>query len=364
VAARAPERSPGRVAGGRHLARIAVAGAVIVATLLVLEAIVRVGAAVDTSPAAYSDYLPFTLPPNMHQRFTDQAGDSYDVATNAFGYRGTAPARIEPQPGVVRVLVLGDSFAFGLGVSGDETFPARLGGELHESAAPADVVNAGYHDGYSPDAYYAYLRREGVQLRPAIVVVTLYAANDIEDIADNVPGPTDEYTGPLAVRTTRLYTDYKGSLLIPGRVPWHVRAPLSRYSRLSIVVNNEMALLSLPPADTRGRLQEPVPPEIAWQRFEAIATAMDVFCRRERIALFFVSLPRIPVEGVAADDDADNDRVRAIVSGTLGLPYLDLRGIIVDSAHRIPGDGHFNRLGNIVAARAISKFILPAVRER
>jgi hypothetical protein len=122
--------------------------------------------------------------------------------------------------------------------------------------------------------------------------------------------------------------------------------------------------LSLPPTDDRGRLGQPLPLGIAWQRFATVATAMDAFCRRQQIALFFVSIPRIPVEGVTADNDATNDRMRAIVTDTLRLPDLDLRSVIVDAEHRIPGDGHFNRLGNIVAAEAISRFIMSAVHGR
>lgn len=102
------------------------------------------------------------------------------VTTNRQGWRDrdhefTAPA------GRRRIVVLGDSFAFGWGVEDREHFPARL-----EAHAPAlDVVNlsaAGWH----PEHYRRVLERDGLRYQPEIVIVAL-VQNDIT--AEGVPSP-------------------------------------------------------------------------------------------------------------------------------------------------------------------------------
>jgi lysophospholipase L1-like esterase len=81
----------------------------------------------------------------------------------------------------VRVLVLGDSFSYGVGVEDDQTYCARLA-----ALAPGlEVINAGVN-GYGTGQQLLALREEGPALQPAIVVVGFFW-NDLED---NAAGPT------------------------------------------------------------------------------------------------------------------------------------------------------------------------------
>ncbi len=90
---------------------------------------------------------------------------AYVATFNSWGMRGAEP-RDGPEP---RILALGDSQTFGLGVSDDETWPARLDRRLAEAGRPHPVLNLA-----SPhlliDDEIRYLEEVLPRYRPAVVV--------------------------------------------------------------------------------------------------------------------------------------------------------------------------------------------------
>jgi lysophospholipase L1-like esterase len=97
---------------------------------------------------------------------------------NRFAFRDddlVAPAAADE----ARVLVLGDSFAEGLGVDADARFSSLLVDRLRPlwPARRVRAINAG-QIGTAPGDYLQNLADFGVALRPAAVVVTVYAGND------------------------------------------------------------------------------------------------------------------------------------------------------------------------------------------
>ena len=93
------------------------------------------------------------------------------VRTNSLGFRDAEPG--PAAPGQSRVLVLGDSFAFGYGVTVDERITEAL--ERH-SEGRVDAANLGV-TGYSTDQELLVLRRFGERYAPDVVVV-MYTGND------------------------------------------------------------------------------------------------------------------------------------------------------------------------------------------
>src|SRR5688572_27896530 len=73
-----------------------------------------------------------------------------------------------------RILVVGDSFAWGYGVEESERFS-----QLPETSLGVEVINAGV-SGYSTDQEMLWLRGEGVKYNTDLVVVVV-AGNDIGD---------------------------------------------------------------------------------------------------------------------------------------------------------------------------------------
>jgi len=100
------------------------------------------------------------------------------TTTDGRGYRG--PAWDDARAGAeCRVLCLGDSVTFGLGVEDDETFPARLEALLREGGREAAVYNAGV-PGYDTVQEGAVLERLRDVVRPDVVVVG-WLPNDVTE---------------------------------------------------------------------------------------------------------------------------------------------------------------------------------------
>jgi lysophospholipase L1-like esterase len=98
---------------------------------------------------------------------------SVTVSLNSQRFRSRRDYEIEPAPGVARIAVLGDSFAFGWGVEDDETIPARLEELLARRLAPQgfEVINASF-PGTCLGEKAAWFELGVAPLRPGLVLLT------------------------------------------------------------------------------------------------------------------------------------------------------------------------------------------------
>ena len=102
------------------------------------------------------------------------------VSLNARGYRGRDLAL--PKAGDrMRVVVLGDSVAFGYGVSDEQAFPHLL--DVRDN--DLEVGNLAVQ-GYGPAQELLLLRNEGLREDPDLVVLALCLRNDLVDAALSV----------------------------------------------------------------------------------------------------------------------------------------------------------------------------------
>ncbi len=97
----------------------------------------------------------------------------FSVSTNKEGLRNPA---LQAKGERFRILAVGDSTTFGLGVNDDETWPAQLQDRLDARAARIEVLNAG-NNGWSSYQGWKYLETEGAGLEPDFVVAT-FGYND------------------------------------------------------------------------------------------------------------------------------------------------------------------------------------------
>lgn len=111
---------------------------------------------------------------------------SFRLRTNALGFRGPEVALDKPV-GTFRIVVLGDSVAFGWGVDDEVTFLRRFERELAQTAVDGvrfEVVNTG-HPMYDTTQELALLREIGLDLAPDLVLL-VYVVNDVEPTRDVV----------------------------------------------------------------------------------------------------------------------------------------------------------------------------------
>jgi hypothetical protein len=136
--------------------------------VLLLEAAVRIADPFDTLEFVVDDELLWRYRPNQIGRVTEYGilKDAPVATINALGFRGRDPVAGDPRP---RILFLGDSATFGVGVADRETYSALVQGLTGDCVVS---FNAGV-GGWGVFQYEALLRRVAETLPARFVVVDL-----------------------------------------------------------------------------------------------------------------------------------------------------------------------------------------------
>ncbi|HJT22447.1 MAG TPA: hypothetical protein VJ746_18385 [Nitrospira sp.] len=105
-----------------------------------------------------------------------QITDPTGMRTNSRGFRDRERS-LTRGSSVLRIVALGDSFAWGSGATYDEAFLTLLEGRLQTEHAGAEVINLGLI-GYQPEEYLALLKSHGLAYDPDVVLVNFFVGND------------------------------------------------------------------------------------------------------------------------------------------------------------------------------------------
>jgi lysophospholipase L1-like esterase len=149
---------------------------------------------VDPQAFEHDDELGWKLRPNLEAP-SSGLEFAYTVRTDAMGLRTSGRSdgwRLASH----RLLVAGDSFAFGWGVEGDQMLSARVQDGLTARGIQTAVLNAGV-PGYSTDQAYLLWRRLEPQVRPDVVVLLLSGNDPPADNASTVNMSGAIYSKPL-----------------------------------------------------------------------------------------------------------------------------------------------------------------------
>jgi hypothetical protein len=305
-------------------------------------------------PVTGSSYLPFTLPRGISFHHHEK---EFDVTYrfNEFGYRGPTPVRIRKTPGSKRLLLCGDSFTMGWGVDQPHTFAQIIADSL--ASTRYEVINAGFHDAYAPDTYYAYLRKEGIPLKPDLVVILVFSDNDIQDLCSSIWMTTDSLGAPTKVFSTRVYSDYHGRSCHP--LAWYYRVPVLRESRLFVAAGRvyDHIWIALNAGSKKEKItrRTNLPEETGWHRFRVCTGAICRLGSLDGFRTAFVVIPPEPGKRPHAGPEAYQHVVttlREVAPGrVLGLAP------VVNAGDYYPADGHFNAKGSRAAALAILEFL-------
>ena len=269
------------------------------------------------------------------------------VSLNGRGFRGRE--LVVPRPGgLTRVVVLGDSIAFGYGVRDEQTFPQIL--DARDNGIEAGNLAV---QGYGPGQELLLLRRDGLRVDPDVVVLAVCLRNDFADAVL----PVALYNGI----TPRPYFRLVGkSLVLEDRVPRSLAVRvvgwLSDYSQL---YNRASALLTARPEPAaeswRRRKQAALRDEDYVLRLTvALLMEMDEACRERGIRFIVASFPN----GVDfASEPALHGRFHELLSRA-GIRVVDFRARFIALGVR-PADvtlddtGHLSRRGHAVVAEVL-----------
>ena len=222
-AADSPASPAGRLRLTRRQQIVARLLALVLATLLALG-LAELFLRLYDRPLEYSWYPryalvpdPFTgsrFAPNLRLRlsYSNAEGRRFRFSTNAMGFRSRALPWLK-SPGAFRVLFVGDSFTEGFGVHDDETFPHYFEAIARRIDPRVEVINAGQNACDLPE-YLGLLQGYARRLAPDLIVLSLYAGNDIP--IEGPPGPPPRFAVSYGIRTSREYADRLRSFL-PAR---------------------------------------------------------------------------------------------------------------------------------------------------
>ncbi len=93
----------------------------------------------------------------------------YAIQTNAMGFRGTREYDKKNNPNVIKIIVLGDSYAFGWGVQNDETFAVKLEHQYRN----LEMINLGVV-GYGIDQMYLCYKELGREFHADYVIISVF----------------------------------------------------------------------------------------------------------------------------------------------------------------------------------------------
>jgi len=155
--------------------------------LVLLECVLTLGA-VELGLAIFHP-VPYSIESNMYFEADPYTGYrlkpggighyqmGISAVANSHGHRDVEIPLKKPA-GVVRILVLGDSFTVGANVRQEEAYPKVLEKRLQSIYGPQiQVVNAGV-GGWDPFQYAQYFEHYGQQFEPDLILVGFFVGND------------------------------------------------------------------------------------------------------------------------------------------------------------------------------------------
>jgi len=394
-----PRTSPRAV-----LANLALVVVSLAAMLLLLEGVARVMVwrrvarpfTTRGSIVRYNPTLGWDKPPGA-QAWLHRPEYSVHLMVNSKGLRGPDRPYAKP-PGVLRTLILGDSFAEAYTVSEEQSVRARLEEELKGRGCEKNEVLNGGTIGYSTDQELLFYREEGRRYSPDVVVV-LFCWNDIYFNTTGEQGKPffELIDGQLVLRNSPVPPPGSGSWVRAPEPrqqtvrPWRRSMALRLLSNQTEKGNPELhrflaKLGVVEPA--KGKLPVPIdlwPTEIGhdaevdkmWDITAALLAALkrDVESDNGRLVLFY-----IPANGELTDrgwqlsleeyQGARRTWRRGRILSRLrevaqqeGIPLIDPSAPLAEAQASwlhpayYPEDGHWNALGHAIAAREIARFL-------
>ena len=278
---------------------------------------------------------------NPHGQLDDDNGVEYSI--NSLGLRGPEIAAEKPA-GTFRILGVGDSITFGIGVRDKETYlrqiETALNAQYHDRPR-FEVLNSGVQ-GYNTYDEVIALEKRWLPLQPDLVVIFFYL-NDAykDDLIQNMGQELGVHrkATPLG-RVSRIY-----DLYAHNRQTRRDRAAIEKLYNDRFFAQAEAAL----PTSAYD-----------WRKSRAALEYAAGLARKHNFKLALVILPEL----YQLDGNYPFEAVHRLVANTgkeLGIPTLDLlpvfKGLDPSTLWVHPTDHHPNRDAHTLVAGAVDKFL-------
>ena len=295
-----------------------------------------------------------------------------------------------PRDNEFRIVLVGDSFTFGWGVSAENTLASMLEERLaqRDLGQEISVVNCGL-GGYGPWQEYGLLCERGFPLRPSLVMLQTFVANDVGDTLrkENIRLESFQHEEEMRTARWRCYNHWSVRLdnWMSGYSRLHylvsrycVRGGLPQWCATHIRLLPSLPSLWIPPPKT-GRLwlhevdlaEWYDTLEYGWGLLQKDILAIRDECRARGIDFAAYNMP-YPIDAKDADANFDKGTEEYVLDkGTnaievffreAGIPYFSL----LDAFRRHPDpqslyfhvNGHLNEQGNKLVVDAMERFVI------
>ncbi len=303
-----------------------------------------------------------------------------EIRINQFGFRDDKMSQTKPE-NTKRILALGDSFTFGMGVRHENIFTEKLQNFLGQKDQENnyEVVNMGAI-GYTLDQELLLLKEKGLSLQPDAVIVNFFAGNDVTEFRRH-EWVLDDNENLVKVIDTKHYVDDENRLRYKGE-----EEPVSYfanfiYTRWQILMKKlgfnkeEGPTLTWPaflePDDEHG---DPNLPEY-WAKVEYTLTEMKRILDEKGIKMIVVAIPMDvqtdkkfwkKYSEMYFDEEAyELSRPQAKMkqlTDTMGIEYIDLLPFFREADSNVwyyyeKEDPHWTNEGHELAAEIIANNI-------
>ena len=321
----------------------------------------------------YHPLLGYDGLPGVRGRFR-----GHTVTHNSHGNRGPEVAFAKPA-GVRRVVVMGDSQAWGYGVGDEDTIPAQLARLLEaEGGARWEVLNLGV-GGYGTDQAFLKYLVQGARYSPDVVVLTVFKNDPVENartLAWGVEKPRFYLEdGRLCLGNVpparapgwpnnRLLADREPSLRIPGTDLDLARSATARFFMRrewlpSLLARDDSGLAVVREHVGCIRNREAYEGD-GMEILERLVAELARLTSRQGARLVLLFVPRskeVEDPAMAAYYDAAAAAFRA-----QAIPFVDLRRRLAAPAGGLPpflpNDPHLSPAGSAIAAEALRDCLL------
>jgi hypothetical protein len=324
----------------------AAAGIIAVATLLLLELMVRTVMPQQEpqlwlQPDARYGHV---MKANFHQRVRFPGTDFVmEVRTNALGFRDAEPAPREE--GVPAIVFAGDSFTFGHGVHVEDRFDTVATGLLRAHGQRVRGINIGV-SAWGTVQQTRYLADHLSELQPDVIVLT-FCENDPRD---------DVYFLSTGVSFDRVRFPGKDLLRAHSHL-FRLLQHLYLVARKTLLAPAGAAAAPEPATPSPPATPQPPAELPEWPHTEeALRAFMDLWRQQKPGA-------RLIVQSTLPWDEAMSSRLREIASRIPGVEYLDLApeaARIPEGERRLPYDGHWSAAMHRVSGEAIARALQPS----